>query len=451
MMDRREFLALGVAGLLLPGCVGRGRVAGGGSVRTGDRIEWHRDASTGVRWCVGVSYCGRPVDEKYQTLGILVPAELADLPAAVHEAPMVMPVVTDGYAARVAPTETDLADLIEAARPFLEAGMICVCAGCRGREHGAPAGVVDLKAAVRWLRAHDEDIPGDKDLIFAFGHSGGGAQTALLGASGNSGLWTPYLEAIGAADASDAIAGAMCWCPVTSLGVADAAYEWMMGRYCRAGKELERSLELAAAYSDHLRSLGHDEDEYVDLLLDVATTSLRNWLADGEGREVDASWDWIVWGADGPCVADLGGFVRARKRPDKPVPAFDRDDLGSPENMLFGHDGMPLHFDDGYVDACGLTVAERVTLYDPLTYLLGDDGADVDANAGVAPFWRVNSGIMQPDTSLVTEVNLAEAASCHPAVRDVRFQTVWDQGHVMAERTGTPKQNLVAWIGECVG
>ncbi len=451
MMDRREFLALGAAGLLLPSCVGRNKSVGGGSVRANGGIEWHRDAVTGVRWCVGVPYCERLVDEKYQTLGILVPAELADLPAAAHEAPVVVPVVTDGYAARAAPVESDISELIERARPFLEAGLIYVCAGCRGREHGAPAGVVDLKAAVRWLRAHDEDVPGNKDLIFAFGHSGGGAQAALLGASGNSGLWVPYLEAIGAADASDAVMGSMCWCPVTSLGAADAAYEWMMGRHCREGADLERSLEIAAIYPDYLGSLGYSEGEYVGLLLDVATTSLRNWLADGKGREVDASWDWIAWDASEPRVADLGGFARAHKRPDKPVPAFDRDGLGSPENMLFGHGGTPLHFDDGYVDACGLTVAERVALYDPLTYLLGNDGANAEADADVAPFWRVSSGIMQPDTALTTEVNLAESARRHSSVRDVLFQTVWDQGHVMAERSGTPEQNLIAWIGECVG
>ena len=38
-------------------------------------------------------------------------------------------------------------------------------------------------------------------------------------------LYTPYLEEIGAvSDQSDAIAGSMCWCPITNLDSADAAY-----------------------------------------------------------------------------------------------------------------------------------------------------------------------------------------------------------------------------------
>lgn len=447
MLERRAFLALGLSCLLPLGCAARG-VSKEAEMPAGGRgVVWRKDERTGVKWCVGVPYCDRPVDRAYQTLGILVPAELANYPAAAHEAPVVMPVVTDGYAAMASPSERDVPGLIEQARPFLEAGMIYVRAGCRGWEHGAPAGVVDLKAAVRWLRSCDEELPGNKDLIFAFGHSGGGAQTALLGASGNSELFLPYLEAIGATDASDAIAGAMCWCPVTSLGVADAAYEWGMGRFCREGAELARSEEVAASFSGYLEGLGYGEEEYTALLLDVATTSLREWLADDAARSVSPEWDWVdTAAADGPRVRDLAGFVRARKRPDKPVPAFDRDDLSSPENLLFGHEGTPLHFGDGYVDAFGRTQEERIAMYDPLTYLLAG-GED----AGAAPYWRISSGIMQPDVFLSAEVNLACAARRCPGVRDVRFQEVWDQAHVMAERAGTPAGNVVDWIRECVG
>ena len=41
-------------------------------------------------------------------------------------------------------------------------------------------GVTDLKAAVRYLRYNDSLIPGSKNRIFTFGHSGGGAQSALI-------------------------------------------------------------------------------------------------------------------------------------------------------------------------------------------------------------------------------------------------------------------------------
>lgn len=44
-----------------------------------------------------------------------------------------------------------------------------------------PAAVQDLKAAVRWLRAHAEEFPIDTSRIAAFGTSAGGQLAALLG------------------------------------------------------------------------------------------------------------------------------------------------------------------------------------------------------------------------------------------------------------------------------
>jgi hypothetical protein len=64
-----------------------------------------------------------------------------------------------------------------------------------------------------------------------------------MSASGDSELFTPYLTALGAAmtDAngktiSDAVAGAMAWCPITSLDYANAAYEWNMSQFASTGK-----------------------------------------------------------------------------------------------------------------------------------------------------------------------------------------------------------------------
>lgn len=80
---------------------------------------------------------------------------------------------------------------------YTKEGFIYVNAGCRGRDVGAPAGITDLKAAVRYIRYNEGNLPGSMDRIFTFGMSGGGAQSALMGATGDSELYTPYLEEIG--------------------------------------------------------------------------------------------------------------------------------------------------------------------------------------------------------------------------------------------------------------
>lgn len=303
-----------------------------------DAAAWQYDAENDVYWQVGVAYCATPETLEYETLGIYVPG--AYMTGTQNEngtytcelnpegtvngytadtAPIVIPVNTPGYMAMAAPTGYRY----ETVSSYLEAGFLYVQAGCRGRANGydesgnlvyqggAPWAVTDLKAAVRYLRYNEAALPGDNDRIFSFGMSGGGAQSALLGATGNSELYRPYLESIGAAmtDAqgnplSDAIAGSMCWCPITALDQADAAYEWMLGQYSDEDTRAEDSFtsalsdDLSRAYADYLNGLGLTDEQgktltltesesgtyaagsYYDYLLGVVEQSLNHFLAD---------------------------------------------------------------------------------------------------------------------------------------------------------------------------
>ena len=114
-------------------------------------------------------------------------------------------------------------------------GYVVVCAGIRGRatpgnKGKAPAPIVDMKAAIRYLR-HDRDtIPGDTEKMITSGTSAGGALSALTGTSGNAAAYAPYLQAIGAAEERDDLFAANCYCPIINLENADAAYEWQFSR-----------------------------------------------------------------------------------------------------------------------------------------------------------------------------------------------------------------------------
>ncbi|MEU5699069.1 hypothetical protein [Streptomyces aurantiacus] len=70
----------------------------------------------------------------------------------------------------------------------------CTLKNSAGEYYGtAPAAIVDLKAAVRYVRANKGRVPGNVDRIFSAGTSAGGALSALLGASGDSPLYDEYL------------------------------------------------------------------------------------------------------------------------------------------------------------------------------------------------------------------------------------------------------------------
>ena len=125
----------------------------------------------------------------------------------------------------------------------------------------APNGLLDLKAAVRYLRYNDALIPGESELIFTDGTSAGGAMSSLLGATGNGKEYESYLKKMGAADARDDVFAAICYCPITDLNHADMEYEWLYGctntgvRHLNEA-QIEISDELAALCPDYINSLG---------------------------------------------------------------------------------------------------------------------------------------------------------------------------------------------------
>ena len=279
-----------------------------------DMSKWQYNADNDVYYQIGISYCASPADSAYETLAVFVPGAYFSASDngdgtwtckmntdetiqgyTAETAPIVLPVNTPGYSAMAALTSyTDVSE-------YTDEGFVYVHAGCRGRESGAPAGVTDLKAAVRYLRYTDADVPGDAESIFTFGMSGGGAQSALMGSTGDSALYDVYLEEIGAVQGySDAVLGSMCWCPITNLDTADEAYEWMMGS-TRSGlseEEQEISDRLAEAFASYINSAGLKDDDgnvltlessedgifqagsYYDYLKNVIEESLENFLED---------------------------------------------------------------------------------------------------------------------------------------------------------------------------
>ena len=577
-----------------------------------DMTAWQYEAADDVYWQVGLSYAATPANESFETMGIFVPGAYFTAAAngdgtytcSVNEsgtvgqytaltAPLILPVNTPGYSSMSAPTGYTSSMGYGSIADYTGEGIIVLFAGARGRDAGAPAGVTDFKAALRYARYNKDSLPGDMDSIFTLGMSGGGAQSALLGASGNSDLYTPYLMAIGAVmTESDAVKGSMCWCPITNLDVADEAYEWNMGstRSGLSSDEQTYSDGMALAFATYINQLGlidengnalllvesdegiYQSGSYYDYVKDVIETSLEHFLSDtefpytatssqgfGGGRggmrgnvgggfggpgngempnfangeahflngekpdagngetpnfdsapdteatqetsyeEMDgiartetassalslsgtyetkqayidalnANGEWVAWDEDTNTVTitSVNAFVQALKNASKGIAAFDQLDRGQGENTLFGYgDGNGAHFDAilaelvkdseyeaaftedlNKQDALGNTVDVRMNMYNPMYYLS-------PAYAGYktsepAAYWRIRTGINQGDTALCTEIDLALAAETYAEGTQVDFETVWGQGHTMAERTGSSTANFIAWVNDCM-
>ena len=421
-------------------------------------------------------------------------------------APIVIPVNTPGYAASAAPTDYNY----DSVSDYLKAGLVYLQPGIRGKSGmggggmgggmmpgalgggtpptgtdaaatpaaataaagsasatvsasasdsteasgGAPWGVTDLKAAIRYYRFNASTLPGSTDSIFTFGMSGGGAQSALVGATGDSPLYTPYLNAIGAAmtDASgktlsDAVCGSMCWCPITNLDVADGAYEWNMGQFATTGARADTSFasqlskDLATSYAEYINALKlkadgktltleqsdsgiYQKGSYYDYLLSVVETSLNNFLSDTTFPYTPTQTAEFPGGQPGTFG---GGTATAAARPSASTESMTYDTVQDYIDSLNG-DSPWITYDAATKTAKVTSLEAFVTNCKTATKSVGAFD-EVDRGQGENTLFGNGS-----DTAKHFDQTLADLL----------------KKHVEAERTGDKTTNFIQWVSACV-
>lgn len=208
-----------------------------------DMSKWIYNIDDKVFYQLSILYASKHPSEDHNTFAIFVPEVYFTSTKNSDNSTYTCILNKDSKRGKFASTLAPFAFLVETPgyfdckslkeyRTFTEytnKGIIYIYPGCRGRSHGAPLGIVDLKAVVRYIRYNKDILPGDTSKIITFGMSGGGAQSALMGSSGDSPLYEPYLKEIGAVKESDEVYGSMCWCPVTNLDQGNESYEWNLG------------------------------------------------------------------------------------------------------------------------------------------------------------------------------------------------------------------------------
>ncbi|WP_328721102.1 Tat pathway signal sequence domain protein [Streptomyces sp. NBC_00247] len=364
-----------------------------------------------------------------------------------------------------------MGEMVSLPKLGLAAGYVVVEPGCRGRTltdangtyYGtAPAAIVDLKAAVRYVRSNQGRIPGDTRRIVSTGTSAGGALSALLGASGDSALYAPYLKEIGAADASDAVFASGDWCPITDLEHADGAYEWNWGANTPQSGTLDQSVskELRAQFAEYQASLrlkglngfgpltARNYDDYLlETYVRPAAATYLKGLAEADRSAYLSANPFITWknGRATFTWADYLTHVGARK---KTAPAFDTFDLSGGENNEFGTGTTEARHFTAYGqrhDTTGLT-ASRVDgdipalldLMNPMYHLARH-------NPGRAKHWWIRVGTKDTDTALTVVGNLA--ATLHGLGDDVDSLMYWDQGH----GSNTDAADFITWVARVTG
>lgn len=260
-----------------------------------NQAGWNFDKENNCYYQLARPYCLNPASKSYMSLSIFVPGAYFDgkkehdgwvcTPNSTGKvnnftaetAPFVMPINSAFFTPQLCPNTYDFQGI----RRYIQAGIIYVYAGFRGRSSGfesdkkevysggAPWSVVDLKSAIRYIRYNKNILPGNTDNLYVYGYGAGATIASVLGASGSSELYMPYLKAIGAIthdaegkDINDDVQGAALWCPLLDSAYGNTGYEWSMGQFVEDNSRKADSWKklfsthLASRYAEDINKLG---------------------------------------------------------------------------------------------------------------------------------------------------------------------------------------------------
>ncbi|MBQ9655777.1 MAG: alpha/beta hydrolase [Prevotella sp.] len=443
----------------------------------------------------GMLFVTNVEDSAYQTINVYVPD------GATQQIPIFLRTYVGGYMASAA-SKPQAGDATGRA---LKEGYVVAIPGSRGRNSTviaaktdkktgikkgqtiytgrAPKAILDLKAAIRYLRHFDKEMLGDAEKIITDGTSAGGAMSSLMGATGNNPAYEPLLKAMGAANERDDVFASVCFCPITDLDHADMAYEWLYNgtdsRQQGNPDVLAVSNELKsqfAAYVNGLRLKTPDgtlltADNYLDFIKHEIIRAAQ--IAKNAGADIPDSIGFVFnqeagFGAppvnggmtggmkpqgnkkpDGgmpPMMMPRGGSKKAGEyiidldmqkylnyvvstQPLKTAPAFDTKGVceqnASGENEEFGDQtGSSVNFTEYGAAKNGTmltdAIRENVRLLNPM-YFIGEEETDV------APHWYIRHGARDRDTSFPIPLNLA--LKLQNAGKDVNYLLAWNRPH----------------------
>ena len=456
------------------------------SVKTQAQLTMHDGSVVSYTAYERLYYVTNVEDSAYQYMNIYVPE------GATEQSPIFLREYVGGYMA----AEARQPQAEDATGRALQEGYVVVIPGARGRnsiQNGvytgrAPKALLDLKAAIRYLRRFDKQMPGDAERIITDGTSAGGAMSALMGATGNNPEYAELLKAMGAADERDDVFASVCFCPIIDLEHADMAYEWLYqqtdSRQSLDDTHKQMTKEHAALFPAYVNSLNLKKpdgtpltaDNYLDYLKSEIIRSAQ--IAKNAGADIPDSIGFSFTSeAGGMFAAPINGGVRPQMQGDKRpmmqggqppkgmlpmrggmgrkqvgeyitdldmqkylnyvvstqalkgVPAFDSQIEGinnaSGENEEFGDaTGNSVNFTDYTAQKNGVALTDAIRRNVRLMNPMSFIG---DGKTSVAPHWYIRHGARDRDTAFPVPINFA--IKLQNAGKDVNFLLAWNRPH----------------------
>jgi len=382
-----------------------------------DMKKWRYNSKDEVLYQTGIYYAQSSLKSEYQKMALFVPEKYLRCQKSndgFYACDPNMASLIDGYTVRTAPIVTQISSSQFAAEPALneyrsfkeytDAGLIYAHIGFRGAEHGAPATVADIKAAIRFIKSNSERIPGNTESVFILAANHGGLLASIVGASGNDRSYTPYLQEIGAINnVEDNIKGVMVINPKGALDTANEALEWILNRNRQDLSEEQKKIsdKMAKEYANYVNRAGfigprgegltlqysqkgvYQDGTYYDYIKSIMENSLADLMLHNKfPYAVPKSWEISEDRAEAEKNIKLAGTYQSREklvddlnakkvwvelntsyglkikmasirdfnnifvRKHLPLASYDGFNKNNKENILFGlGDKKGLHFD----------------------------------------------------------------------------------------------------------
>jgi hypothetical protein len=355
---------------------------------------------------------------------------------------------------------------------WMTQGNVTVEVGMRGKgqisdgiNYGKmPAPFVDMKSAIRYLHFNTDLIPGDERKIFFSGFSSGGDGAAVIGAAGNTTLFDEYFDEIGAytgPDARDDVFAVVVGSPAMARGTIWSETRIWQLMYDRNKTAAQNIADLKAVSPVNGLML----EQFVNWLNDKGITAtvdgvtgtpltpdtLDDYMlpyleasADAAGNATwDREWEsfWINHSGNsandrnpatpGPFEADQfftgtiladgvrsGGALSQGSFGARTAPGSVFSEVGL--DWIQNHSAAPVAVSE---EAEELLVFQR-NATDPFYFVLGDNVADGDVAADVAPNWFIRAGAADAPLSIGMQAIL------NATLEDEGYnsQLVWDWG-----------------------
>lgn len=451
-----------------------------------DMSNWNYDEKNNVYYQLNVNYCEKSKINENQKFDIYVPGEYLIGKKSNNEkykcdvndngqkagynaksAPMIISIQSEESIEQKTHKKYDF----EVISNYINEGYIYIWPGTRGlKENQKNAsneeysnaiidGVTDLKALVRFCRFNKGIIPGDIEKIIAFGANGGGTKSAILGASGDSELYSSKLLAVGAIMASDeglgisdSVNGTMCCSPTINLEIAQKANAWGIGQYLD-NKNTEKQKvnnELALQYANYVNKMKFKSEDGTLLYLDETRQGLytigtySNYML----TEIEESINLFLKITSFP-------YTNTKKNITYNTAKEYVDYLNSNVKWIMYDDSTNTVKISSFKDfACfykenNIQIDSKVNLneYNPYYYLSNKyNGLD---SSYISRNWNICTLIDEKNNNFLPEENLKLILQKNEDVKKINYTCIWAEDYTDKEKSEIIFNNFKEWIKNC--